>query len=119
LLRHKKAVSKLTEMAEGSSFHRVLWDDAEINPALTSTKLKSDDQIRRVIMCSGKVYYDLLEDREKRGIDDVYLLRLEQQPSKLLELLASLRRLCGEASLRRLKRPVQKRSGLHLSAACR
>ena len=78
LLRHKKAVSKLTEMAEGSSFHRVLWDDAEINPALTSTKLKSDDQIRRVIMCSGKVYYDLLEDREKRGIDDVYLLRLEQ-----------------------------------------
>ena len=78
LLRHKKAVSKLTDMADGSSFHRVLWDDAEINPALTSTKLKSDDQIRRVIMCSGKVYYDLLDDREKRGIDDVYLLRLEQ-----------------------------------------
>ena len=78
LLRHKKAVSKLSDMAEGSSFHRVLWDDAEHNPALTAVKLKSDDQIRRVVLCSGKVYYDLLDDREKKGVDDVYLLRLEQ-----------------------------------------
>ena len=38
----------------------------------------ADDKIRRVVLCSGKVYYDLLEDREKRGIDDVYLLRLDQ-----------------------------------------
>ena len=78
LLRHKKAISKLSEMAEGSSFHRVLWDDAEHNQALTSIRLKSDDKIRRVVLCSGKVYYDLLADREKRGIDDVYLMRLEQ-----------------------------------------
>ena len=41
-------------------------------------KLQKDAKIRRVVMCSGKVYYDLLEEREKRGIDDVYLLRLEQ-----------------------------------------
>ena len=78
LLRHKKAVSKLSDMAEGSSFHRVLWDDAERNPELTSVRLRPDDQVRRVILCSGKVYYDLLDDREKRGIDDVYLMRLEQ-----------------------------------------
>jgi 2-oxoglutarate dehydrogenase E1 component len=78
LLRHKKAVSKLTDLAEGSSFHRVLWDDAQRDNGLTSVKLKTDDQIRRVILCSGKVYYDLLDDREKKGLDDVYILRLEQ-----------------------------------------
>jgi 2-oxoglutarate dehydrogenase E1 component len=78
LLRHKKAVSKLSDMAEGSSFHRVLWDDAERNPELTSVRLQGDDAIRRVVLCSGKVYYDLLDEREKRGIDDVYLMRLEQ-----------------------------------------
>jgi 2-oxoglutarate dehydrogenase E1 component len=78
LLRHKKAVSKLTDLAEGSSFHRVLWDDAQHDNGLTSVKLKTDDQIRRVILCSGKVYYVLLDDREKRGVDDVYILRLEQ-----------------------------------------
>ncbi len=78
LLRHKKAVSSLSEMAEGSAFHRVLWDDAQNGNGLTSVTLKPDDQIRRVIVCSGKVYYDLLDDREKKGVDDVYILRLEQ-----------------------------------------
>jgi len=78
LLRHKKAVSTLAELAEGSSFHRVLWDDAERDNGHTTIKLKPDDQIRRVILCSGKVYYDLLDAREAQGADDVYLLRLEQ-----------------------------------------
>jgi 2-oxoglutarate dehydrogenase E1 component len=41
-------------------------------------KLVKDDKIRRVVICSGKVYYDLYDEREKRGIDDVYLLRIEQ-----------------------------------------
>ena len=76
LLRHKRCVSKLEEMATGSSFHRVLWDDAEMGAS--ETKLQPDEKIRRVVICSGKVYYDLLEAREERGIDDVYLLRLEQ-----------------------------------------
>ena len=77
LLRHKRAVSRLDEMAEGTSFHRVLWDDAQI---LKNEKIKlaKDNKIRRVVLCSGKVYYDLYEEREKRGIDDVYLLRVEQ-----------------------------------------
>ncbi len=77
LLRHKKAVSSLSEMAEGSSFHRVLWDDAE-QGRHTEIRLQTDSRIRRVVLCSGKVYFDLLEERERRGIDDVYLLRLEQ-----------------------------------------
>jgi 2-oxoglutarate dehydrogenase E1 component len=77
LLRHKKAVSSLADMAEGSSFHRVLQDDAQWGRH-TDVKLAPDDRIRRVILCSGKVYYDLLDEREKRGANDVYILRLEQ-----------------------------------------
>ncbi|MBR9862807.1 MAG: 2-oxoglutarate dehydrogenase E1 component [Rhodobacteraceae bacterium] len=76
LLRHKLAVSTLEDMAEGSSFHRVLWDDAQYGNS--DTKLVDDAKIKRVVLCSGKVYYDLLEERDKRGIDDIYLLRLEQ-----------------------------------------
>ena len=79
LLRHKRAVSTLSEMGADSCFHRMLWDDAEApGPEKTTIKLAPDEKIRRVVLCSGKVYYDLLEDREKRGVNDVYLLRLEQ-----------------------------------------
>jgi 2-oxoglutarate dehydrogenase E1 component len=77
LLRHKRAVSTLAEMGADSSFHRLLWDDAQLSPQPTF-KLAKDDKIRRVILCSGKVYYDLFEEREKRGITDVYVLRVEQ-----------------------------------------
>jgi len=77
LLRHKRAISSLDDMSGGTSFHRLLWDDAEAKN-WEGTKLVRDSKIRRVVMCSGKVYYDLLEEREKRGTDDVYLLRLEQ-----------------------------------------
>ncbi len=76
LLRHKMAVSNTEDMVTGSSFHRILWDDAE--KGNSETTLKPDDKIKRVVMCSGKVYYDLLEERDNRGIDDVYLLRVEQ-----------------------------------------
>ena len=83
LLRHKKAVSSLADMAEGSTFHRVLRDDAETRPDVAGVKLKADKAIRRVVLCSGKVYYDLLDARETsvkegRGGEDIYLLRLEQ-----------------------------------------
>jgi 2-oxoglutarate dehydrogenase E1 component len=76
LLRHKMAVSKAEEFQTGSSFHRVLWDDAQHGNS--DTKLVADDKIKRVVMCSGKVYFDLLEERDARGITDVYLLRFEQ-----------------------------------------
>jgi 2-oxoglutarate dehydrogenase E1 component len=77
LAASQACVSTLEEMGEESTFHRVLWDDAEYLPGST-VKLVKDEKIRRVVLCSGKVYYDLLEEREKRGIDDIYLLRLEQ-----------------------------------------
>jgi 2-oxoglutarate dehydrogenase E1 component len=86
LLRHKRAVSRLEEMAAGTTFHRLLWDDAQMLLGEKITLLP-DDKIRRVVLCTGKVYYDLYEEREKRGIDDVYLLRVEQLypfPSKAL-----------------------------------
>jgi 2-oxoglutarate dehydrogenase E1 component len=93
LLRHKKAVSKLSDMTDGSSFHRVLWDDAQRDNGLTTIRLKPDDQIRRVILCSGKVYYDLLDAREEQGVDDVYILRLEQfYPWPMKSLLTELAR---------------------------
>ena len=69
LLRHKLAVSDLGHLGPGTSFHRVLWDDAEVEP---------DAAVRRVVLCSGKIYYDLFERRAELGIDDVYLMRVEQ-----------------------------------------
>ncbi|QFR33529.1 2-oxoglutarate dehydrogenase E1 component [Ancylobacter sp. TS-1] len=82
LLRHKRAVSTLAEFGPQTTFHRVLWDDADRSFAAglpaEAVKLKADDQIRRVVLCSGKVYYDLYEERERRGIDDIYIMRVEQ-----------------------------------------
>ncbi|MGH7005553.1 MAG: 2-oxoglutarate dehydrogenase E1 component, partial [Alphaproteobacteria bacterium] len=70
LLRHKLAVSKLADFGPGSSFHRVLFD---------STGIGSDAGIKRVVLCSGKVYYDLLEARDERKLnDEVVIIRLEQ-----------------------------------------
>ncbi len=92
LLRHKRAVSKLDEMAPQTSFHRLLWDDAQVLPN-EKIKLVDDNKIRRVILCSGKVYFDLYEEREKRGINDIYLLRIEQlYPFPTKALVAELAR---------------------------
>ncbi|MCT4685050.1 MAG: 2-oxoglutarate dehydrogenase E1 component [Roseicyclus sp.] len=94
LLRHKLAISDAADFTTGSSFHRVLWDDAE--KGHSDTKLAADDKIRRVVISSGKVYYDLLEERDARGIDDVYLLRLEQfYPFPALALMKELERFKG------------------------
>jgi 2-oxoglutarate dehydrogenase E1 component len=93
LLRHKRAVSRLDELSLDTSFHRVLFDDAEMDPKSTEIKLAKDDKIRRVVLCTGKVYFDLFEEREKRGIDDVYLLRVEQlYPVPLKALVKELAR---------------------------
>ncbi|UEM20379.1 2-oxoglutarate dehydrogenase E1 component [Skermanella mucosa] len=69
LLRHKLAVSKLEDFGPGTSFHRILSEPYE---------LVADDQVKRVVLCTGKVYYDLLQERETRGIKDVAIVRLEQ-----------------------------------------
>ena len=92
LLRHKRAVSRLDELGAGTTFHRLLYDDAVMLPD-EKIKLVPDDKIRRVVLCSGKVYYDLYEEREKRGIDDVYIMRVEQlYPVPLKALVQELGR---------------------------
>jgi 2-oxoglutarate dehydrogenase E1 component len=92
LLRHKRAVSKLSEIANHTSFHRLLWDDAQFLPD-EKIKLVADGQIRRVVLCSGKVYFDLYEERERRGVNDIYLLRIEQlYPFPTKALIAELSR---------------------------
>ncbi len=73
LLRHKSCVSNLADMELGSSFHRVLWDGAQLAKSLVA-----DSEIARVVLCTGKVYYDLFAEREKRGEKRIQLLRLEQ-----------------------------------------
>ncbi|AFO86337.1 2-oxoglutarate dehydrogenase E1 component [Phaeobacter inhibens] len=94
LLRHKLAVSKAEEFTTGSSFHRVLWDDAQHGNS--DIKLVADDKIKRVVLCSGKVYYDLLEERDARGLDDVYLMRIEQYyPFPAISLVKELERFKG------------------------
>ena len=69
LLRHKLAVSDLEEFGPGTSFRRVLPE---------TEKLIADEQIRRVVLCTGKVYYDLFEERKRRNINDVAIIRIEQ-----------------------------------------
>ena len=95
LLRHKRAVSRLEEFGKGTTFHRILYDDTQM---LSDEKIKlvGDDKIRRVVLCTGKVYYDLYEEREKRGIDDIYLMRVEQlYPVPLKALVMELGRFKG------------------------
>ncbi len=99
LLRHKMCVSDIEEFGPGSSFHRVLWDDADsgehmaVAPKITDAELRPDAEIKRVVLCSGKVYFDLLEERERRGVDDVYLMRVEQfYPVPAMSLIRELQR---------------------------
>ena len=75
LLRNKLAVSSLKDFTNGSSFHRILKDDAETS---SDFKLNDDSKIKKVVICSGKIYYELFMERNKRNLKEVYLLRLEQ-----------------------------------------
>ncbi|MEJ2517127.1 MAG: 2-oxoglutarate dehydrogenase E1 component [Methyloceanibacter sp.] len=77
LLRHKKVKSDIEDFGPDSIFHRLLWDDAQ-RLEDSPVKLVSDEKIQRVVICSGKVYYDLEAEREARGINDIDLLRMEQ-----------------------------------------
>jgi 2-oxoglutarate dehydrogenase E1 component len=78
LLRHRLAISSLSQMSEGTKFDLIISEQS---------KLVSDDKIRKVVICSGKVYYDLFEEREKSQIQDVAIIRMEQYypfPAKAL-----------------------------------
>jgi len=87
LLRHKLCVSKLTEIGPGTSFHRVYYDGPPRVP---------DNQVARIVLCSGKVYYDLYEELERRKLKEIYILRLEQlYPFPVKSLSAELARFKG------------------------
>ena len=77
LLRHKKCVSEIEDFSKHNSFHRVLPDHAEF-PEYKLIKLAPDKEIKRVVLCSGKVYFDLLEERQKVKDNRVQLVRIEQ-----------------------------------------
>ncbi len=77
LLRHKRCVSDISEFTTKSTFHRVLEDDSYVKKN-NLIKLNADNKIKKVVMCSGKIYYDLLEAREKFKNSQVVLIRLEQ-----------------------------------------
>ena len=89
LLRHKRCVSDISEFSIKSTFHRVLEDDAykKINNLIT---LNKDNKIRKVVICSGKIYYDLIDAREKSKNADVVIVRLEQLYPFPAKTLASI-----------------------------
>ena len=77
LLRHKYCVSNLDDFNKSNSFHRVLEDHALIKNS-KFVKIKKAKKVRKVIICSGKIYFDLLEAREKNKVDDVIFVRIEE-----------------------------------------
>ena len=77
LLRHKRCVSNITDFTKVNSFHRVLEDHAYLKNS-NLIKLKKDSQIKKVIICSGKIYFDMLEAREKVKNNEVVFIRIEQ-----------------------------------------
>ena len=77
LLRHKRCISDISEFSAKSTFHRVLEDDS-YNEKAALIKLKIDKKIEKVVICSGKIYYDLIEAREKFKNNQVVFVRLEQ-----------------------------------------
>ncbi len=77
LLRHKRCISKISEFSKKSTFHRVLEDDAYVKENKLIS-LERDSKIKKVVMCSGKIYYDLLEARELKKNKSIVLVRLEQ-----------------------------------------
>ena len=77
LLRNKYCVSNLEDFAKTNSFHRILWDHA-FEDKYGFIELKKSEKIEKVIICSGKIYFDLLEAREKYKKDNIVLIRIEQ-----------------------------------------
>ena len=77
LLRNKRCVSNIEDFTKKNSFHRVLQDHADLKE-YDLIKLKKDKEIKKVVLCSGKIYFDLLEAREKIKNKEVFIIRIEQ-----------------------------------------
>ena len=92
LLRHKQCVSFLDDFTKKNSFHRVLSDRA-YTKEFGLIKLKEDHKIKKAVICSGKIYFDLIDAREKAKNDEVVFIRLEQiYPFPLKRLAQELKR---------------------------
>ena len=78
LLRNKLCVSNIKDFGKENTFHRVMWDHSMDPQSKGFIKLKKKTEIRKVILCSGKVYFDLLAAREKMKVNDVVMFRIEQ-----------------------------------------
>ncbi len=78
LLRNKYCTSFLEDFSKKNSFHRVLWDHSIDPKSKGFIKLKKPEKIEKVILCSGKIYFDLIEEREKLKKDNVIFYRVEQ-----------------------------------------
>jgi 2-oxoglutarate dehydrogenase E1 component len=78
LLRHKKCISSISEFSIKSTFHRVLEDDSFATVKNLLELKKKDSKIKKVVMCTGKIYYDLIEARDETKIDSVTFIRIEQ-----------------------------------------
>ena len=78
LLRHKHCISQIEDFSKKNSFHRILWDHAMDPKTKGFIELKKPEKIKKVILCSGKIYFDLLEAREKMKRNDVVFYRIEQ-----------------------------------------
>ena len=78
LLRHKKCISNIEEFSIKNTFHRVLEDDSFSNIKNLLELKRKDNKVKKVVMCSGKIYYDLIEAREKYKKDEVTFIRIEQ-----------------------------------------
>ena len=77
LLRNKRCVSNIEDFTKKNTFHRVLEDHAELKE-YGLIKIKKDKEIKKVVLCSGKVYFDLLEAREKIKKNQIFFVRIEQ-----------------------------------------
>tara|TARA_Y100001970_G_scaffold34916_2_gene43183 strand:+ start:2135 stop:5032 length:2898 start_codon:yes stop_codon:yes gene_type:complete len=77
LLRHKRCVSNLEDFTKKNSFHRILEDSAYLKDNKL-IELSKNKKIKKVVMCSGKIYFDLLDAREKAKNDRVVFIRVEQ-----------------------------------------
>ena len=92
LLRNKRCISNIEDFSTKNSFHRILNDHADFKK-YGLIKLKEDKKIKKVIICSGKIYFDLLEEREKLKNDEVFIFRVEQlYPFPVKSLAKELKR---------------------------
>ncbi len=77
LLRNKMCTSNIEDFTKKNTFHRVLNDHADFKKS-DLIKLAEDKKIKKVVMCSGKIYFDLLQAREKNKNNNIFIIRIEQ-----------------------------------------